>query len=1205
MYVLVKNHPVVPCRKLRDYLPEALKVLTILLILGLSVFPGRSAAQSELQYADGSGRMSYPTLPKLSALEMNAAKLQRKITVDFDNVPLAGALSQIAAQADLKVSLGHGLLDGTDPVTLHAEDVTVLQALQETLRGSGLWLQISPTGYLILIPYTDNVTKAQEAATVEEQLLPQHQVSGTVTSAEDGQPLPGVNVVVKGTATGAATGIDGEYSLVAPSPNDTLIFSFIGYIVQEVPIAGRSVVDVALVPDTQELDEVVVIGFGEKTRRLMTESIGTVSTDEIRKLPVASPDQAIQGRISGVQVTNVSGLPGSPVAVRIRGVGTVGNTQPLYVIDGVPVGRGGGEHSNPLASINPADIESISVLKDASAAATYGMQAANGVVLITTRRGQMGKPTITFDSYAGIQQFPQLWEMLSTEELLKLDQVARDNYNKQMNLEPGSPSYLTQHPDLSDPVLRARDNSQEWIDAAANKNAPIQNYNLSVSGATDRLNYFVSAGYFNQEAIIKHWTLDRYSFRANSDYQVTDWFKLGQTFSLSHEYMDRGVNAGGDGFLLNNAAEMPPFFQIYDENNEIPGNRYGFHGNLDVAGIVRGNQVGMNEIVWNHNYDTRVLGGLNALITLPYGFSYESRAAIDYGIGKSYDWRPPFTAAELGFDRNTPEFNDTRTDALGQNFFNALRFDNTFGGHSLNVLAGVEVIKGQDSRLNVGGQNFLSLNPNFFMVVRNAETKQIRGNMGEWGSVGYITRVSYDYNEKYLLTATIRRDGSYRFSPEGGRRWGTFPSISAAWRISEEPFFNFPAVSELKLRGSWGQLGNDETAWFPHVFRLSVIPDYGSGETTKQAPSPVSFVNKDVTWETVETTDFGVDVSLFNNKLDILATYYNRLTKDFLIGIPLPRITGFSRTSVNAGTVLNRGVELEANYNFNIGQAFFDVGANLTTVYNELVEIAPGISEYSSGNYRTAVGYPIGYFFGYKTDGFYNTAEEAAQAPLEPSRSHRPQPGDVRFLDINRPKTEEDNLPEEVLWVEGEPDGQLTPEDRTMLGKTIPGYFYGLNLNGYWKGFDLSLFFQGVGDVQIYNEHAAGHMGGTEGYLNKLKESMDYWTPENKDAKNPRPVATDPNGNNRFSDRWIENGDFLRLKSLQIGWTLPQSITTSTVQRARVYLSMTNLFTITPYSGLDPEVMTYGSAGSQTSAGTDQGNVPQPRTFQVGVQLQF
>lgn len=1043
-------------------------------------------------------------------------------------------------------------------------------------------------------------------------LYAQHTVTGVVTASDEGMPLPGVSIVVQGTTSGTTTDAQGRYSIATPS-DATLSFSFIGYGRQEINVAGRTSIDVSLTPDISELSEIVVIGYGEKSRAMLTESIGTIDTKAITQMPVATPEAALQGRISGVQITSVDGTPGSPVAIRVRGVGTVGNTAPLYVIDGVPVMTSlvnGNFDTSPnssiLSTLNPSDIESISVLKDASASAVYGVRAANGVVLITTKRGKTGLPKITLDSYIGIQNFPKLPKWNTTGQYVALTQEAQANYNAYRNLSPGDAGYLTLHPDLQpgSPYLNV---NTDWQDAAVVTNAPITNTNLSVSGGTESANYFVSVGYFDQEAMIPNWDMSRYTFRANSDYKVGKRFKFGQTFTLAYRSTKRGSNNQGDGFIFSSIANMAPFMSIYeDPNNPIPGNRYGFDGNVDVAGLTLMNQYGVNAIVDNHDRNYRMLGGIYGELEILKGLKFRSAMNLDFNYSNDTGWNPGYTAAEIGIAR--PQlYNVRRGEAYTQVFTNTMNYVNNFGDHNFNVLAGFEFQKLRSSDLGGSGEDFLSTDPDYYSSVKNAGTlRPVYSAVGNNAFAGYIGRISYDYKSKYLLTVSVRRDGTAQFAKEN--RWGTFPSVSAAWRVSQESFLdNMDFVSDLKIRGSWGQLGNSQTFPFPHLNRFSATPDYGVGNAGAQAPAPVSYVNKSIKWETVETLDLGVDVSLWENRVSLLATYYDRRTKDFLFSLPIPGITGFTRMPVNAGEVSNRGIELELGYNTTIAQDIhLNITGNFTTVRNRLESLSPGIEEFSSGDYRTAVGYPIGYFYGYQMNGIYQSATEAAAALPDDiaGSSNRPAAGDVVFEDNNGAAPE--NAPAGQQF-SGQPDGRITPEDRTYLGKTIPGYFYGLSINATFKGFDLAILFQGVGDVQIYNEFRRYNESLTGPGRNNLASSQGRWTDSNPSTTMPRAIAGDPYSNGRFSSRWIEDGDFLRLRNVQLGYSLPSALLgkTKAVSRARIYVAGSNLFRITNYSGLDPEVMTFGTSSTHVQANTDQANIPQPRIIQAGIQLEF
>ncbi|CAA9536299.1 MAG: Outer membrane TonB-dependent transporter, utilization system for glycans and polysaccharides (PUL), SusC family [uncultured Segetibacter sp.] len=1044
----------------------------------------------------------------------------------------------------------------------------------------------------------------------------QNTVSGRIVDSANAG-ISRVSVSVRGTQRGAVTDADGNFR-VSASPGQVLVISYLGYVTQEIPVRGSGAINVTLSPDARQLSDVVVVGYGQKNRRLLTESIGTVGSKDIQKLPVASADQAIQGRVSGVQITSSDGAPGSPVSIRIRGVGTVGNAQPLFVIDGVPIGNGGGSYTNPLSTINPNDIENISVLKDASSAAIYGMRAANGVVLITTKRGRSGKPRVTLDAYYGVAQFPRKLDLLNSKQLIDLAQEAVTNFNTQRGYTPADTlDYRQLHVDFRPGSSRGLANiNTNWQDAVINKNAPVANYNVGLSGGTENSNYFFSVGYFKQEAVTTNWDLERYSARVNSDYKVGNRLKIGQTLSMSFQEVNRGMNGGGDGYLYANAISMPPFFKIYDEDNSIPGNRYGFNGNLDVGGITRGNQVALNQIVLNKDHTYRLLGGVYAELELLKGLKARSAASIDLGFSRNTGYQPAYTAAEIGFGREANNSGDSRAQNYTQVFTNTLGYDKVFGEHTFNVLGGIEYQKIRGNNLGYSGTNFQSTDPSFYQVVSNGRAGSsgyANATAGAYNEAfaSYFGRLSYNFKDKYLLTATVRSDGTSRFAP--GNRWGVFPAVSAAWRVSEEDFFqSVPAITDLKIRGSWGRLGNANTSNFAYISRVSFTPQYPIGGSPQQAPLRPELPSAQLGWETVQSFDLGFDATLFN-KFSVLATYYKRNTLDFLYKLPVSSVSGFQDVAINLGEVENKGFEFELGYNTSVFKNLnLNFNANFTTVKNKLVALAPGVQEYSAGAdnpYRTGIGYPIGYFYGYKAIGIYQTPADAANALPDnlASGNDRPQAGDVIFEDNNSPLT---GSPDGKQFADTA-DGKITPEDRTYLGKTIPDFFYGFNIGANFKGFDLAIFFQGVSGVQVYNALRRDMEGLAGVGSNRLASVLDRWTGPGTSNTMPRAIESDPADNGRISSRWIENAGFLRLKNVQIGYSLPQSLIarSNAFKSARIYIGATNLFVITDYKGLDPEVLTFSNyqndVSTQTGAGTDQGSTPQPRTFQAGFQLGF
>ena len=591
---------------------------------------------------------------------------QVKVSVKVNEVSLLQLFRKIENQSGFEFTYNSENVNLGQKVTAEANQESVYAVLEDLARKTGLsFVQINNN---IHVKQNEN---GNSVSILEEQRI---LITGTVRDSNN-EPLPGVTILIEGTTQGTVTDLEGRYEINAEE-GAYLLFSFIGFDDQRVQVGNQNTINITLTENAQNLEEVIVIGYGEKSRKLMTESIGTVSAKEITKLPVASADQSLQGRISGVQVTAVDGTPGAPVSVRIRGVGTVGNTQPLFVVDGVPVGNNSGGVTNPLTTINPSDIESISVLKDASAAAVYGVRAANGVVLITTKRGKKGKPTVNFDAYYGVQNIAKFNEYNNTAEWLSLTQEAYDAANIQNGSSPGDASYQELHPDLaSGSPIRNRSNENAWREEALNKNAPIQNYNLSISGGSDGYNYFVSGGYFTQEATVQKWDLKRYNFRANSDFKINERLKIGQTFTVSHQEVLRGMNGGGDGFLLQNSLTMPPFFNIYDDpSNPIPGNRYGYDGNSDLAGLTIANQLGINQIIQNNDRLTRMLGSIYGEFKIFEGLTYKSMVSVDFVSTRNDSWRPEYLVSEMGLNRPGNEFNDTRGESVSQVFTNTLNY---------------------------------------------------------------------------------------------------------------------------------------------------------------------------------------------------------------------------------------------------------------------------------------------------------------------------------------------------------------------------------------------------------------------------------------------------------------------------------------------------------------------------------------------------
>ena len=1002
-------------------------------------------------------------------------------------------------------------------------------------------------------------------------------ISGTVTGAEDGGGLPGVNVLVKGTSIGTITDVEGNYRLSAPDDATTLVFSFVGYTAKEVPINGQTTINVVLESDVKALEEVVVVGFGTQKKADITGSVASISAAEIAEKPITSPDQALAGRMSGVQISNRSGDPGAPINVRIRGVGTAGVNQPLWVIDGVPivqtsnitVNTSSATETNPLAGLNPNDIKSIDVLKDAASAAIYGARAANGVIIVTTKRGEQGKTSVTYDGYVGTQYTPKRIDVLNVDQFIDLqNEIGRD-----VNQFRGQPFV-------------------DWQDAVF-KAGPMQSHNVTASGGSEAVNFSVSAGYLNQEGIELAQNFERYSFKANSDIRVgkRKQFTFGESLIVS--FVDRLIQSEANRFAAFNSARNAPYFKIYN-----PDGPFGYNPEnpTTTGGATGGNYVYRSDLnVEETRVNSRkVLGNVYGQLEIVEGLTYKITAGIDYNVGDGFFYQAPVTFSQIG-DPRLSLLVQSRPIELTTNIANTLTYAKSFGKHNLNVVLGHEETNFRFDKVRIQGRDLFNPAIRFASV---ANTIAAGNEADHWALRGFLGRVNYSFGDKYLATFNVRRDATSRFSE--GNRSDFFPSASVGWRISEEDFFPESSfIDDIKLRAGWGQSGNQFTGQnFAFLSSLSITPFYvaGDGQSVVRAPVPITLANENLVWETSTQTDIGLDAYFWEGRISLTFDYYNKVTDDVLLSLPVPAVSGFFLpTDANVGQIKNSGIELALSYSNRVGELNYSVGGNITTVNNEVTslgEIPSIISGVGGGQtHRTIAGESLGHFYGFKTDGIYQTQADI-DAALPDALSSARQPGDIRFVDVNG-------------------DNVVDNNDRTKLGSPIPDFYYGINLSANWKGFDFSALLQGVGGMQVYNA-ARRSFESMNGGNNQSTRVLDRWTGPNTSNEIPRATQNDLNNNNRYSDRWVEDADFMRIRNLQLGYAVPssvlESLTDGFVSRVRVYLGAQNLFTFTDYLGFDPEV-TRGASFQKgefpLATGQDSGGSPQPRIFQLGAQVSF
>ncbi|MBQ0736360.1 SusC/RagA family TonB-linked outer membrane protein [Aquimarina celericrescens] len=996
-------------------------------------------------------------------------------------------------------------------------------------------------------------------------------ISGTVTDG-NGSPLPGASVLVKGTSIGASTDFDGNYSIQA-STNDILVFSYIGFIAQEVPVGSRTTINITLEEDASELDEIVVVGYGTRAKKDLTGAVSTLSADELSPQINSSPEFAIQGRLPGVFISNPGSNPNSRPDVRIRGVSTLGFNDPLYVIDGVPVIEGGAASNdartqdnrgsiNILNLINPNDIKSVTVLKDASATAIYGVRASNGVILIETKRGTKGRTNVNFSQRFGIQTLTKRYNTLSTSQYVDVANQAWTNNPAESReddqfgslYDPNSSEFLGNNPTF------------DWVDRGVRNTSVVQDYNVSITGGSDKSNYAVSVGYTGQEDVLFDTEFERYSFSINSDHKVTDWLKLGQSYRIA--ITDSPDEVVFDSNLFRTLTFAAPWQPIEDPNGPQGFATIGGPGGFGNGTIA--NYFGYAPFWEQRSLLIRNLGSVYAELNPLPGLKLRGTVSIDYYTNRRDQLRLP----QSGLFREGPIQPDNFARRLTTNYNLTSEFligyNKNFGRHNFDVTLNVMDQKTQWDISNVAATNtgITSFEQRSIEEALAAENRSGFLVRNESGLQGYLARLSYNFDSKYYIDGTIRRDGSSKFAD--GFKWGTFPAFAVAWRISSEGFMqNLKWLNDLKIRAGYGQTGNQETRDFAFLSLVNNNPSYPTGDGTLNPGAALGdFPVIDTSWETVTSTNIGMDGTLFNNKLNFTAEYYFRETEDILQEIDIPLVIGaLTKPVVNLATVENKGFELSMGYSDNFGKLGFNANVNLTTVKNEVTKLFNDTPQ-GSDQSRIALGQPIGYLYGFQTDGILQNEQEvqAYRTAIDGTdRSNQAAPGDFRFRDLN---TESDDV------IDGTPgaDGRLTSQDRTYLGKTIPGYYYGINLGLDYKGFDLGVFFRGVGDVQKYNrEKERGEAIGSIGN-NYFTSVLDSWTPSNPSNDNPRIVASDPAANNRFSDRWVEDADFLRLQNLTLGYTFgPEILEKFRANNLRVYSTLSNVFVITPYTGLDPE----------------------------------
>ena len=1013
------------------------------------------------------------------------------------------------------------------------------------------------------------------------------------------EPLIGVAVNIKNTSQGSITDFEGNYSIQVNTENAVLVFSYIGYDKQEIKVGARNVIDVVMHEASIALDQVVVVGYGTSKRGDVTGSISSIDAAEIKKVPVVNVGQALQGRMSGVQVTNNDGTPGAGVQVLIRGVGSFGDNSPLYVVDGYP--------GASISNLNPSDIQSIDVLKDASAAAIYGNRAANGVVIITTKRGNADKMQLSVDATVSVQFKPSTFDVLNAQDFASLATEISKKENAPVLDAWANPSGLR---------------TIDWQDLMYRAGLK-QNYNLSLRGGSEKVQTSISLGLTNQEGVVRFSDYKRYNIALTQDYKPLKWLK--SSTSLRYAYTDNktvfGSGQGGVGRL----AKLIPTMTGNPLTDEVE-NANGVFGFYDKnANAVRDNEnvYARSKSNDQKNISHNLIANTSLEINPFKGLVFKTNFGISYGASSGYDFNP--------YDDRVPTTRLATYRQYASNSFeylweNTLNYSNTFGKHSIDVLGGVSIQENTARNMSVYGEG---LSSDGLRNLGSLQTmRDISGNQQTWSLASQFARLTYKFAERYILTGTVRRDGSSRFMR--GNRWGVFPSVSAAWRIKEESFLkDVDFISNLKLRASYGEAGNQNIGLFQYQSSYTNGKRssnygyvFGQDKTYIDGMVQAFLPNPNLKWETSKQTDIGIDLGFFNNKLMLTADYYIKKSSDFLLEIQMPAQTGFTKATRNVGSVKNNGFEFSVDYRDNSHDFKYGVNVNLTTVKNKIERLSPGkdavanlqsLGFPTTGNTSWAVfsmskvGGSIGEFYGFQTDGIIQNQAEIDALNANARRLNQDDnvwyiasgtaPGDRKFIDQNG-------------------DGVITDADRVSLGSPLPKFYGGINLSGEYKGFDFNLFFNYSVGNKILNfvKRNLISMGGegSIGLQNVGKEFYDNrWTETNPTNKYPRAVWSDVSGNSRVSDAFVEDGSYLRLKNIEVGYTLPANILKkASISKLRIFASVQNLFTITGYSGMDPEIgqsmsSSTGVAGGVTASGVDVGIYPYSRFFTMGFNLEF
>lgn len=1073
--------------------------------------------------------------------------LDRSFSLSANKITLKKAITEIQRQTNVKFTFSSNAIDAERTISYPARDKKILDFLKELNKHYGIDFKVLDE-QIILYSILHSASPVN-AGPVYNVIKRDKKISGFVSN-DKGEPVAGVTVAEKNTQNAVTTDENGAFVINVGNDNGILVFSSVGYESQELSIAGLTALNVILKTTNKALGEVVVVGYGTQKRKDLTGSVSSVNTDDLKSLPVPSIGEALQGRAAGMQIIS-SGVPGSNVIFRIRGTGTINNSDPLIVVDGIPT-------DIPLNTISPDDIASVEILKDASAAAIYGARGANGVVIITTRRGSSARNNLEFKMFAGQQKATSMVKMLDASQFAALHNEMMINNGQAPNPAYANPESLGKGTD--------------WLGALFGT-APIQNYSLAYSGGSAKSNYYVSGTMFNQEGIVLNTGYKRYTIQFNTQSKVFDWLKFGNNLTLSHDLKKSG------SYDIRNAMAALPGQPIYNEDGTYSGpvGQASWYG--DIA-----NPIGKATINENKTSGYNVLGSIYTEINITKSLKFKSTGGVQALFYDNRSWAPKYNWQPIPQPNSYlfEQYNKSLT-WLWDNYVTYDKFFNT--RHHLVILAGSSAQNNRIDYLNGSIQNFA--NNNIQQMNNGSAQPTVGGSASEWALLSYIGRVNYSLDDKYLFTATLRRDGSSRFGERS--RWGWFPSGSFAWRLSDEKFMKgVNWVTDLKIRAGFGITGNQNIGNYSFASVLQTVQYHFNGQPVN-AVVPLAIPNPNVRWEEVGQTNIGFDASFLGGRVNVTADAYIKNTNDMLVPMSVPISTGYSDIvvpSINAGKVRNKGIELSITTENLKGDLQWNTTFNVSYNRNEVVSLNDSVPLYTGSiglNQNLSIqraGFPVSSFYGFITNGIFQSQKEvddhAVQVPGN-DPYNRTSPGDIKFRDLNN-------------------DGRIDDADRTYIGNPSPQIIFAMNNSFAWNGFDLNIFIQGVEGNQVFNANRI-YQEGVSVAQNQTTAVLKRWTGPGTSNSFPRAIFNDPNKNTRVSDRFVEDGSYLRIKNITFGYTLPSSFTRKAkIQSARFYLSAQNLYTFSNYTGFDPEV---------PANGIDNNVYPVTRTVSAGINLLF